>query len=73
VHVMRHQRFHLRGVIARKTEAGEDRAGHFDAFLDVAVEADAVRHAEHGWLAHVVQQRAQGQRRRGAIKFFRCV
>jgi hypothetical protein len=40
------------------------------AFLHVAVEADALGHAEGGRLAHVVQQGAQRQRKRGMAQPF---
>ena len=38
-----------------------------DALFHVAVEADALGHAERRRLAHIVQQRAQRQRRRGMV------
>ncbi len=39
--------------------------GEADPFLHVAIEADAVRHAESEGLAHVVQQRAESEREGG--------
>ena len=64
-HVIVDQRENLRGVVIREAQAPADFFGNLDAHIHMIIEADAVgSHAKRRRLAHIVQQRAPGQRGR---------
>ena len=68
-HVIVDQSKNLRRVVVGEAQALTDFLGDLDADIDVIIETNAVgRHAERCRLAHVVQQRAPGQRRRARMR-----
>src|SRR5262249_15339284 len=64
-HVIADERQNLLGVIIRKTQTLTDRLGHSDSDFDVTIEPDSIRGPTEGWrLAHIMEERSPGKRRR---------
>ena len=60
-HVLIHEREDLLGVVVGKTEAATDLLRHSHAYLDVPIEANAVRgDTKCGRLPHIVQECSPG-------------
>src|SRR5580704_2491216 len=61
-HVVIDQGENLLGVVVGETQTTEDFAGHFDANVNMSVEADAIgSDAKSRRLANIVQQRTPGE------------